>query len=127
MYPATKNCPLLLPPLLPLLIMMAMAMAMVVQTKAYLFGRGPGHKPEGWEGIMLATWIASAAVLFVGVGMGPQTSIKVSLLFPALVVSRPAFVCLCLSICICVSIYVRIYVCTYVRMIVCMYLQYFQL
>lgn len=46
------------------------------QNKPHLFSRIAGQESEGWEGIMLVTYVASAAVLLIGVGMGPETSIK---------------------------------------------------
>lgn len=47
------------------------------QNKAYFLNLGPHYKREGWEGIMAAAWIASAGILIVGLGYGPETGIKV--------------------------------------------------
>lgn len=48
------------------------------QNKAYFLNLGPHYKREGWEGIMAATWIASAGILILGLGYGPETGIKVT-------------------------------------------------
>ncbi|CAM9498098.1 unnamed protein product [Ectocarpus sp. 12 AP-2014] len=48
----------------------------VDQNKAYFLNLGPHYKKEGWEGIMAATWVASAVILIAGVGYGPETGIK---------------------------------------------------
>eukprot|EP00903_Cladosiphon_okamuranus_P020348 g18668.t1 len=48
----------------------------VDQDKAYFLNLGPHYKREGWEGIMAATWIASAVILIAGLGYGPETGIK---------------------------------------------------
>ncbi|CAN0173553.1 unnamed protein product [Pylaiella littoralis] len=44
--------------------------------QAYFLNLGPHYKWEGWEGIMAATWIASAGILIIGLGYGPETGIK---------------------------------------------------
>ncbi|CAN0497124.1 unnamed protein product [Ectocarpus sp. 12 AP-2014] len=44
--------------------------------QAYFLNLGPHYKKEGWEGIMAATWVASAVILIAGVGYGPETGIK---------------------------------------------------
>lgn len=47
------------------------------QDKGYFLDLGPHRKREGWEEITVATGIASAAILIIGLGYGPETSIKV--------------------------------------------------
>ncbi|CAM9763852.1 unnamed protein product [Hapterophycus canaliculatus] len=48
----------------------------VDQNKAYFLNLGPHYKREGWEGIMAVTWVASAGILIIGLGYGPETGIK---------------------------------------------------
>lgn len=49
----------------------------VLQNVAYLFNRVAGDKSEGWEAITLVTFVAATAIIVLGVGMGPETSLKV--------------------------------------------------